>query len=436
MPAPAPPESKSQAPTFRDALAFWLKLGFISFGGPAGQIAIMHRELVDRKKWVSEPVFLHGLNFCMLLPGPEAQQLATYLGWRLHGTRGGLIAGCLFILPSSLILWLLSWIYVSNGHTQWLPAVLHGLNAAVIAIVALAVVRIGSKVLKNPAMWTLAAAAFVSLFFLHAPFPLIVLGAALIGFAGGKYFPAAFLVLPVRMEENPPAVPAQDPASPTLLRNLGVICTGLALWLAPVLAVFLWRGRDDVLTEQSVFFGKAALVTFGGAYAVLPYVAQQAVEVFGWLSPTQMANGLALAETTPGPLIMVLQFVGFVGGWNHAGSGSPLFIATLASFLTTWVTFVPSFLWIFLGAPYLERLRGNHFLSAALSAITAAVAGVILNLAVWFSMNTLWLHEGRFDFFAASLALGAGLAMWAGKMDVVPVIAACGLLGLLFQYLS
>ena len=420
---------ESAPPTFSEAFRFWLRLGFISFGGPAGQIAIMHAELVERRRWISGERFLHALNFCMLLPGPEAQQLATYAGWLLHGTRGGIVAGALFVLPSALILWALSWAYVAFGALPWMAAILYGLKPAVLAIVAAAVLRIGGKVLKNPAMWTLAAFAFAGLFFAKLPLPLIVLGAGAIGFIGGKMRPDLFAVL---KSHAAPAAVASGPA-PTFARAAKVLAIGLALWWTPVLAAGVWHGWNGTLFREGLFFSKAAMVTFGGAYAVLPYVSQQAVEQHGWLAPGQMLDGLAFAETTPGPLIMVLQFTGFLGGWNHPGALSPLTAATLGAAITTWTTFVPCFLWIFLGVPYVERLRENVRLTAALSAITAAVVGVILNLAVWFGWQVFHPAPGRVDGFAMILAIAAfiGLARW--KWNVVWVVMGGALAGWLWH---
>ena len=416
-------------PTFSEAFRFWLKLGFISFGGPAGQIAIMHEELVERRRWLSEERFLHALNYCMLLPGPEAQQLATYAGWLLHGTWGGIAAGALFVLPSALILWALSWAYVTFGTLPWMTAILFGLKPAVLAIVAAALVRIGAKVLKNPVMWTLAALAFAGLFFAKLPFPLIVLGAGVIGFLGGNVRPDLFVVL---KSHGAPAVAAQGPA-PSFARAAKILAIGLALWWAPIFAAGAWHGWDGTLFREGLFFSKAAMVTFGGAYAVLPYVSQQAVEHYGWLAPGQMLDGLGLAETTPGPLIMVLQFTGFLGGWNAPGALAPLTAATLGAAITTWATFLPCFIWIFLGAPYVERVRENVRLTAALSAITAAVVGVILNLAVWFGWHLLRPAPGRFDWDASVVAAVAftGLVRW--KWNVIYVVLGGAFAGWLFD---
>ncbi len=423
-------------PTFRTAFLFWLKLGFISFGGPTGQIAIMHTELVERKRWISEARFLHALNYCMLLPGPEAQQLATYIGWLLHRTWGGIVAGGLFVLPSVAILWGLSFIYVKYGQVPWIEASLYGLKPVIMAIVAAAVIRIGKKALKNNVMWTIAALAFVSIFFLHVPFPLIVLSAGIIGLIGYRIRPDIFVVLKphggsgtassaVLGDEH--EAPAH--AKPSLARSIKVILVCSLLWAGPIVLAFTLLGRNHAITTESIFFSKAAMVTFGGAYAVLPYVAQQAVERYQWLSAGQMLDGLGLAETTPGPLIMVVQFVGFLGGWNHPGDLSPLAAATLGALITTWVTFVPCFLWIFLGAPYIEHLRTSHRLTAALSTVTAAVVGVVLNLAVWFGIHVLYHDLSGIDWFAAVVAVLAFVAMVRFKIEIVPIVAAGAMVG-------
>lgn len=430
-------------PGFKVALRFWLKLGFISFGGPTGQIAIMHTELVEKKRWIGEERFLHALNFCMLLPGPEAQQLAIYCGWLLHRTWGGLAAGILFVLPSAFILWGLSVVYVTYGNLPWIAAIFYGLKPAVLAIVASAMLRIGSKALKNMVMRSLAGLAFVAIYFFHAPFPVIIIAAALIGYTGSRRWEKVFNVVNGHgakaaasghsaVIDDAHAAPAHT--RPSLARGAKVLAVGLALWWLPVLVTGWAQGRAGTLVQESLFFSKAAMVTFGGAYAVLPYVAQQAVENFHWLTAPQMLDGLGLAETTPGPLIMVLQFVGFLGGWNHPGTLSPLVAATLGAALTTWVTFVPCFIWIFLGAPYLEQLRSQTRLTCALSAVTAAVVGVVLNLAVWFGLHVLVPAAGRGDWLAAAVAGLAFLALQRFKAGVIPVIGASAGLGLL-QYL-
>ncbi|HTL56708.1 MAG TPA: chromate efflux transporter [Candidatus Limnocylindrales bacterium] len=431
-------EGRPGLPTFREAFLFWLKLGFISFGGPTGQIAMMHQELVERRKWISEARFLHALNYCMLLPGPEAQQLATYVGWLLHRTRGGIAAGALFVLPSVFVLWTLSSVYVVFGKIAWVAALFYGLKPAVLAIVVSAVIRIGSKALKNEVMWSLAALAFVSIFFLKVPFPIIIVAAGLIGLAGGKMWPAKFLVAKEHGGKGATTVIADNEESaqhtkPSLVRAVKVCAVCLALWWAPVVLVGAWLGWNHTVFREGVFFSKAAMVTFGGAYAVLPYVSQQAVEQFGWLNAGQMLDGLGLAETTPGPLIMVLQFVGFMGGWQHPGQLSPLLAGTLGALVTTWTTFVPCFLWIFLGGPHIEQLRGNAKLTAALSAVTAAVVGVVLNLAVWFGLHVLFPARGQVDWFTVVVGAVAFAGMVKWKWDVVPVVLGGALLGLIYK---
>ena len=415
------------APTFSESFRFWLKLGFISFGGPAGQIAVMHTELVERKKWIAEDRFLHALNFCMLLPGPEATQLAIYCGWSLHRMWGGIVAGVLFVLPAAFLLWGLSYVYVVFGHVPWIVAVFYGLKPAVTAIVAAAVIRIGRKSLKNWMLWLIASAAFISIYFFHVPFPLIVVGAGLVGWFGRR---------PVAADAGAPTEVRREPDPTTTWRRaLKVTTVCLGLWFAPILVAGLSWGWTGTLAQEGIFFSKAAMVTFGGAYAVLPYVGQQAVETYGWLTAPQMLDGLGLAETTPGPLIMVVQFVGFLGGWNHPGTLSPLVAATLGAAITTWTTFVPCFLWIFLGAPHLERLRSIVRLNAALSAVTAAVVGVVLNLAVWFGLQTFWVH-GQLDPFAVGVAAAAFIAMQWLKASVVTVVLVSGLLGLAWSFVG
>jgi chromate transporter len=422
-------------PSFAEAVRFWLKLGFISFGGPTGQIAIMHTELVDRKKWIDEDRFLHALNYCMLLPGPEAQQLAIYIGWLLHGTRGGIVAGALFVLPSAFILWALSAVYVLWGQLAWLAAIFDGLKPAVLAIVAAAAIRIGRRALKNEVMWSLAALAFIAIFFFGAPFPAIIVAAGGIGFAGHRLWPKKFSVLKghgaARADDSVIGRHAAPAAAPTAGRALRVVATCGALWFAPILLAGALLGWKHPLFEQGIFFSKAAMVTFGGAYAVLPYVSQQAVEHYHWLAPGQMLDGLALAETTPGPLIMVLQFVGFVGAWKMPAPFSPLVGATLGAAMTTWATFLPCFLWIFLGAPYLERLRGNARLTAALSAVTAAVVGVVLNLAVWFGLHVLVPAGAPVNWPGIAIAVGAFLGLQRWQWDIIPVVGGAAALGLL-----
>ena len=427
------------APTFAEALRFWIKLGWISFGGPAGQIAIMHKELVERRRWMSEDHFLHALNFCMLLPGPEAQQLATYLGWRLHGARGGIAAGVLFVLPSVFILWGLSWLYMAGGSVGWIQGIFYGLLPAVIAIVISAVKRIGSKALKSPALWTVALLSFVAIFFFKISFVVIILAAGLAGYLGGKRFPKQFPAGKGHGAADVGDEPFVElPPSPraSVGRTLLVSTICLTLWWLPVLLCGVLLGWRGIHFQQGLFFSKAALVTIGGAYAVLPYVAQMTVEHFGWLQQRQMMAGLGLAETTPGPLIMVLQFVGFVAAWQHPGDLSPLVAATLGAAITTWVTFLPCFLFVFLGAPHVEGLRERKGLASSLTAITAAVVGVILNLAIWFAWHALRPEPGKIDVFVGVVAVAALVAMERFKAGVIPVLGACAALGVAWKALS
>ena len=425
-------------PSLAEALPVWLKIGLLSFGGPAGQIALMHRLLVEERRWVSEAQFLHALNFCMLLPGPEAQQLATYVGWLLHGTRGGLIAGTLFVLPGAIVILALSVLYALYNGAPLLAAIFLGIKAAVLIIVIEAVMRIGRKVLKNKAMVLIAAAAFIGIFAFALPFPLIVLSAALIGFVGARISPENFGIIGAANE------PARAlTAAPSLLRSAVVLLSGLVLWALPIVLAALALGADHVFVTEGLFFSKLATVTFGGAYAVLAYMAQQAVVLHGWLSAGEMIDGLGLAESTPGPLILVTQFVGFLAALRNPGPLQPMTAAVLGSALTVWVTFVPCFLWIFLGAPYVERLRGNVQLSGALSAITAAVVGVILNLALWFGMHVLFGEVTSIDASivhiavpswsslvptAAILLVTAALALLRFKLSVIKTLLLCAAL--------
>jgi chromate transporter len=427
------------APSFGEAFRFWLKLGFISFGGPTGQIAIMQTELVEKKKWISQSRFLHALNFCMLLPGPEAQQLAIYIGWLLHKIRGGIVAGALFVIPSIFVLWILSYIYAAFGNLPWIAAIFYGLKPAVTAIVLVAVIRIGRKALRNFVMWTLAALAFVAIYFLKVPFPAIVLGAGVVGFAGGLFWKNKFAVVANHGGEETSSVLGDEQESPphtkpNLWRAIVISAICLLLWLTPTVLAGALRGWDSTLFKEGLFFSKAAVVTFGGAYAVLPYVAQQALFHYGWLRPGQMMDGLGLAETTPGPLIMVLQFVGFMGAWQHPEGLPPLVAATFGALLTTWVTFTPCFLWIFVGGPHIEQLRGNEKLTNALSAVTAAIVGVILNLAVWFALRVFFPSAGAIDWFAIVLCLAAFVAMLRYKIDIIPVVLGSGLIGLIYKF--
>ncbi len=448
--ASAPASTSVSAPatvTLREAFGFWLKLGFVSFGGPAGQIALMHTELVERRRWISERRFLHALNYCMVLPGPEAQQLATYIGWLMHRSWGGVIAGGLFVLPSLLILIALSWVYMAFGQVPAVAGLLYGIKPAVTAIVVAAAWRIGTRALKNPALWSIALAAFVAIFALQLPFPMIVLGAGLIGVAGGRWRPTWFALGgghgaahasqgSAVIDDNTPT-PAY--ARFTWTRFARVLLLFLAIWsvaLGGLVALWGWQG---VYTQMAWFFTKAALLTFGGAYAVLPYVYQGAVEQAHWLTAPQMIDGLALGETTPGPLIMVVAFVAYVGGWTKAVLGPdalPL-AAALAACIVTFFTFLPSFLFILLGGPFIETTHGQLRFTAPLTAITAAVVGVIVNLAVFFAIHVLWPQGfgGRFDFVAAAIGLAAAVALMRFKVGVMTVVAVCAALGLLLAWL-
>jgi chromate transporter len=441
-----------------EALRVWLKVAALSFGGPAGQIAVMHRIVVEEERWIPESRFLHALNYCMLLPGPEAQQLATYIGWLMHRTLGGIMAGGLFILPGVVAIMGLSYVYAAYGKVPFVVALFFGLKAAVLAIVLEAVFRVGRRALKNKVLWAMAAAAFVGIFFFAIPFPVIVLGAALIGLAGTLSGIAAFQVAgghgggkeaaaveTVLGDELPPH------AKPDVARAVRVAAFWLTLWLAPVAALLLAFGTGNVFSDIAVFFTKMAVVTFGGAYAVLAYVAQQAVENYRWLAPGEMLDGLGMAETTPGPLIMVLQFVGFLGAFRDAGTLPPMLAGTLGGLLATWVTFTPCFLWIFVGAPFIERLRNNKALDGALSAITAAVVGVILNLVVWFALHTVFRQTVPFrqyglsfdlpvvasiDPWAAALSVAAMLAILRFKVGMITTLAGCTAAGLVLHLLG
>jgi chromate transporter len=415
----------------REAMRVWLRIALLSFGGPAGQIAVMHRILVDEKRWISNARFMHALNYCMLLPGPEAQQLATYIGWLMHRTLGGLIAGGFFILPGIIAIMGLSYVYAAFGNVPFVVALFFGLKAAVLAIVLEAVVRIGKRSLKNRTMISLAAAAFVGIFFFNVPFPIIVFGAGLIGFAGSR---AGYSVFQTgghggKSEAAEPAtllgetIPAH--ARQSLAQSSLVLVVWLSLWLVPVAAIIATQGTESVFGTIAIFFSKMAMVTFGGAYAVLAYVAQQAVENYHWLKPGEMLDGLGMAETTPGPLIMVLQFVGFMAAFRDPGSLPPMMAGTLGGLLATWVTFAPCFLWIFLGAPFIEALRGNKPLNGALSAITAAVVGVILNLAIWFAMHTIFREVTPVRGYGLSFDLPAPASVdpWALLLSVAALLA-------------
>ena len=433
---------RRESVSFWQALLFWLKLGFISFGGPAGQISIMHQELVEKRRWISERRFLHALNYCMLLPGPEAQQLATYIGWLLHRTWGGVIAGVLFVLPSLLILIVLSWVYIAFGDVPLVAGIFYGIKPAVTAIVLQAAHRIGSRALKNNWLWAIAGASFVAIFALHLPFPLIVLGAALLGYLGGRYAPAKFSVggghaaadksygAALIDDDTPPPAHARFRWSRLAL----ILLVGAVLWLLPMGLLTALFGWDGSLTQMGWFFTKAALLTFGGAYAVLPYVYQGAIGHYGWVTPTQMIDGLALGETTPGPLIMVVAFVAFVGAYVQPvfGGDSALVSGALAACLVTWFTFLPSFLFILAGGPLVESTHGELKFTAPLTGITAAVVGVILNLALFFGYHVLWPEgfAGRFDWPSALIALGAAVALLRFKRGVIQVLLGCALVGL------
>jgi chromate transporter len=446
------PVSPAHGVTFAEATRVWLRVAALSFGGPAGQIAVMHRILVDEKAWVGEARFLHALNFCMLLPGPEAQQLAIYLGWLLHRTRGGVVAGVLFVLPGFLAILGLSVVYVTWGGTPLLEGVFFGLKAAVLAIVVQAVVRIGSRALRDRASVAVAAAAFVAIFFFAIPFPLIVLAAGLAGWLAARLGAAAF-----RPGGHGAGGPGLDDADSALGTGVPAHARGyatlkpaaacLALWLGPVAAVLLFA-PGAVFADLAVFFSQMAVVTFGGAYAVLAYVAQAAAETYGWVTPGEMLDGLGMAETTPGPLIMVVQFVGFLAAFRDPGGLDPYLAGILASVLVTWVTFTPSFLWIFLGAPFVERLRHNRALAAALAAITAAVVGVILNLALWFGLHVVFTEQLRLrrfgldldlpvlasvDWAALALVAAAVIATFRLRVGMLPLLAAAAAMGCLWQ---
>ena len=433
---------------FRDAVRFWVKLGFINFGGPTGQIAIMHEELVEKRRWISERRFLHALNFCMLLPGPEAHQLAIYIGWLLHRVRGGVLAGVAFVLPAFLLMMGLSWLYVVHGDVAPVAGVLSGLEAAVVGIVAAALIRIAGRALHGGAMVGIAVAAFVAIFLLHIPFPLIVGVALLAGFVGGIRWPEAFRLhegeedVESAIRDNSPEPPH---TTPSLSRALRVLLVGLSVWILPLLATLL-PGAPGVLRDEAVFFSITAMVTFGGAYAVLAYINQAAVQDFGWLRPGQMLTGLGLAESTPGPLILVVEFVGFIAGYRNPGGLDPLLGGVLGATVATWATFAPSFLWIFLGGPYIERLRSNRTLTTALAAVTAAVVGVVANLAVTFAIQALFHDVGTasflgrelpaprlasIDLFAAGVAVASFLMLWRFRLNILWVVLAAAVAGLM-----
>jgi chromate transporter len=441
-------EIEARSVPFMEAFRFWLKLGFISFGGPAGQIAIMHRELVERRRWISEERFLHALNYCMLLPGPEAQQLAIYIGWLLHKTWGGIIAGAFFVIPSIFILLGLSYVYAAHGNVPVVLGVLSGFKPVVVAIVVEAVLKIGGRAIKRRAHLLIAAAAFIAIYFLRVPFPLIVLAAGIIGLIGAHRWPEIFAgtrqkkiddakekstnttssVSPVIDDHAAP----RTHTLPSLTRSLRILVVGVVLWTLPLVALIAWRGWGSLHIQEYKFFSLAALVTFGGAYAVLAYVTQVAAGSYGWITHTQAIDGLALAETTPGPLIMVLQFIGFMAGWNNPQGMSQTASAVTGALIATYCTFLPCFFFIFLGAPYIEVLRGNKNLTGALTGVTAAVVGVILNLALVFGLAVIWPHgvAGGTDWFAAALTVAAFIALYRFKIDVLWVVLTGGLMGL------
>jgi len=450
-------QNASLVVNFREAFGAWLKIALLSFGGPAGQIALMHRVLVEEKKWISEGRFLHALNYCMLLPGPEAQQLATYIGWLLHRTWGGLVAGTLFILPGAVVVLGLSVLYAGFNDLSIVQAIFFGIKAAVLAVVVQAVLRIGSRALTNNLMIGIAVAAFIAIFFFAVPFPVIVITAATIGYVGGRLNPTTFAGGGHGEAESTEgdvidaaaAAGRLDHTKPSMVRAAKVLLICLTLWLGPVAILIFWLGLNNVFTQESLFFSKMAVVTFGGAYAVLAYVAQQAVSTYGWLAPGEMLDGLGMAETTPGPLIMVVQFVGFMGAYRNPGMLDPMLAGMLGAAITTWVTFVPCFLWIFLGGPYIESLRGNKSLSAALSAITAAIVGVVLNLAVWFGLHVAFekVDEQSFgplrlyvpvwntvEIAAVILAAAAMVAMLRFKVGMIPTLAVSTVLGTAIFY--
>lgn len=452
--------STPAAPTFAEATRVWARIGLLSFGGPAGQIALMHKELVEERRWIGEQRFLHALNYCMLLPGPEAQQLATYIGWLMHRTVGGLVAGILFVLPGAFVMLGLSILYVLYREVPLIDAVFFGVKAAVLAVVVEAVLRIGRRALKNSVMIAIAVAAFIGIYVFRIPFPLIILIAGLVGWIGSRQAPQLFAagghgskgavpefkgVVDLMFERG-----ELTHAEPSWGRAFRVIAVWLPIWLGPVLLLWLLTGTSSVWTQLGAFFSSMAVVTFGGAYAVLAYVAQAAVDTFGWLAPGEMVDGLGLAETTPGPLIMVLQFVGFLAAYRTPGVLDPLLAGCLGALLTTWVTFAPCFFWIFLGAPYIEALRGNKAISSALSAITAAVVGVVMNLALWFALHVVFREVRTFeilgvgpdlpvltsvDWRAAVLAVAAMIAMLRFKVGMIPTLGLCAVAGVFVSYL-
>jgi chromate transporter len=422
-------QGASVQPAFREALRYWLRLGFINFGGPAGQIAIMHRELVDQRRWISEGAFLRALNFCTILPGPEAQQLATFVGWRLHGMVGGLAAGTLFILPGFAVLLALSWLAASHGDVTAVAGMLYGVQPVVIAIVAEAVLRIGRRALRPRGLVAFAIAAFVAIYFLRVPFPAVVAGAAALGLILHRFRPDLVQRPGRQSGTGDGGDVVRTPVS--MRRNALIAFAFVCLWAVPVGLIWLMLGPGSVLFKEALFFTWAAFVTFGGAYAVLSLVADQAVNVHGWLTATQMVQGLGLAESTPGPLIMVTQYVGFFGGYNSPGAFSPVVHGVLGASVTTYVTFLPSFLFIFLGAPYVERMAGNRRIAAAMTGVTAAVVGVIANLGVFFASRVLVPEGGGFDLYAAVAAAGSFVVMWRWHVAIHWLVAAGAVLGIM-----
>jgi chromate transporter len=455
-----PPAFESHGVSFREATRVWVRVALLSFGGPAGQIAVMHRILVEEKQWIGETRFLHALNYCMFLPGPEAHQLAIYIGWLLHRTRGGIVAGTLFVLPGLISLGVLSWVYATFGSIGGVQGFFFGLKAAVLAVVLEAVVRVGRRALRSGAMLVIAALAFIAICFFGIPFPIVITAAALLGFIGNAarlegFEASTHSSKSVRIEEVPAAIDAAfnrappEHVKPSFSRLIEVTAIGLTIWLAPVVALLATLGRQNVFTAVALFNSKMAVVTFGGAYAVLAYMAQQAVEHYHWLMPQEMLVGLGFAETTPGPLISVVQFVGFMAAFRHPGALSPALAGTLGGVLAQWTTFVPSFVWIFMGAPYIEAVRNNKALGAALAAITAAVVGVILNLAIWFALHTLFSQVDQRHVYgmtlqapnlaslnvpALLLSVAAMLALFRLKIGMIPALIGCSITGIVFRF--
>jgi len=452
--------NKKETPTLFDAFKVWLKISLLSFGGPAGQISIMHKFLVEQKQWISDKRFLHALNYCMLLPGPEAQQLATYIGWLLHRTFGGLIAGLLFIIPGVIIILILSILYAEFQELKLINALFFGLKAAVLAVVIEAIIKIGKRALKNKAMYAIAFGTFIGIFFLSIPFPILIIIAAIVGVIGEiikrkSDFNVNNISVQIVPDKNTAIIDKKlnnkvlAHTEPSFRQSVKVAIIWLIIWLGPIFVMILALGTTNVFVQEGLFFSKIAVVTFGGAYAVLSYVAQQAVYNYQWLSPGEMLNGLGMAETTPGPLIMIVQFVGFMGAYRNPGQLDPITAGILGSMITTWVTFAPCFLWIFLGGPYIEKLRSNKLLASALSAITAAVVGVILNLAVWFSLHVIFktvnevfigfIHVwvpvwGTIEYASLAIAVGALISSLLLKIGMIPTLLISAVIGVLYHY--